>query len=337
MLCVDGRIGFVSGLCVGKDWEGHPEKGIAPWRDTGVEIEGPAVTDLERAFAHMWSLLGSPVPAEDRETGRDMDSRGDVALRIVDSYPNAGSLYRFDQLICALARSTIWLTDAYFLGTAAYVQALRAAAEDGVDVRLLLPNTSDIPVVSSISRVGYRTLLESGVRLFEWNGPMLHAKTAVADGRWARVGSSNLNLASWLGNWELDVIIEDQGFASQMEEMYLLDLSHSTEIVLTGRRRIHCAEQGRKLRHRHIGRGSAAHAMTGLMRVGHTVGAAITSRRALGPAEWAGMLVAAMLLLGVALIGALWPRTIALPVIVFAAWVAIALLIRVFRIYTRTD
>lgn len=118
-----------------------------------------------------------------------------------------------DQLIAAMARRSIWLTDAYFLGTPSYVEALGAAARDGVDVRLLLPRTSDIPVVRSMSRVGYRALLEAGVHVFEWKGSMLHAKTAVADGRWARVGSTNLNLSSWMGNCEQDVIVEDESFA----------------------------------------------------------------------------------------------------------------------------
>ena len=125
-----------------------------------------------------------------------------------------------DQLFAALARHTLWLTDAYYAGTTPYVQAVRSAAADGVDVRLLVPGTSDIPALRPLSRAGYRPLLEAGVRVFEWNGSMLHAKTAVTDGKWARVGSTNLNLASWLGNRELDVIVEDQPFARRMEEMY---------------------------------------------------------------------------------------------------------------------
>lgn len=99
------------------------------------------------------------------------------------------------------------------------MQALSAAARDGVDVRLLVPGSSDIPIVRALSRAGYRPLLEAGVRVFEWKGSMLHAKTAVADGRWARVGSTNLNIASWIGNRELDVVIEDEAFAGQVEQM----------------------------------------------------------------------------------------------------------------------
>ena len=120
-----------------------------------------------------------------------------------------------------MARRTLWLTDAYYGGTAPYVQALRAAALDGVDVRLLVPGASDIPLLRPFSRSGYRPLLEAGVRVFEWNGSMIHAKTAVADGTWSRVGSTNLNIASWMGNRELDVIVEDESFARQMERCSL--------------------------------------------------------------------------------------------------------------------
>ena len=158
-----------------------------------------------------------------------------MTLRVIASVPHAAGIYRLDQLIAAGARRTLWLTDAYFVGVTPYVQALRAAARDGVDVRLLAPGASDVWLVRSLSRAGYRPLLEAGVRVFEWNGSMLHAKTAVADGRWARVGSTNLNLASWLGNWELDVAVEDERFASAMEAMFLEDLTRATEIVLSDR------------------------------------------------------------------------------------------------------
>jgi cardiolipin synthase len=286
----------------------------------------------------MWALLGPPIPTDDLVDQTATEPEGDVSLRIVASYPNSGSLYRFDQLIGALARKTIWLTDAYFLGTAAYIQALRAAAMDDVDVRLLLPRTSDIPIVRTLSRAGYRTLLEAGVRIFEWDGLMLHAKTAVADSRWARVGSTNLNIASWLGNWELDVVVENEGFGRQMEQMYLNDLKHSTEIVLTARQKVHRAFQSApRPNHSKSAEGSAGHAVTGLLRVGNTVGAAITSRRALGPAEVGGMFIAAALLLCMALVGALWPRTIAIPAVVFTVWVALALLVRVYRLYIKRD
>ena len=137
---------------------------------------------------------------------------------VLASEPTRSGVYRLDQFIASMARHTLWLTDAYYVGTPVYVDALRNAARDGVDVRLLVPGTSDLPVTQAFSRAGYRPLLEAGVRVFEWNGSMLHAKTAVADGRWSRVGSSNLNISSWLANYELDVAVYDEGFGKQMEE-----------------------------------------------------------------------------------------------------------------------
>ncbi len=194
-LVVDGQVAFVTGLCVGRMWEGAPERGLAAWRDTGVEVRGPAVAEVAHAFADTWAAAGAPLAPADVAT--DLRSEGDLDVRVVASTPGTAGLYRLDPLVASLARRTLWLTDAYFAGTSTYVQALRAAAEDGVDVRLLVPGAgSDVPMMQAVSRAGYRALLEAGVRVFEWNGPMLHAKTAVADARWARVGSTNLNLAS---------------------------------------------------------------------------------------------------------------------------------------------
>src|SRR3569832_1999364 len=233
MLSVDGQVGYISGLCVGRMWEGIPEKNIDPWRDTGVEVRGKAVADIERAFAQVWAMMGEPIP-DDESINRDLlEPVGDVHLRVVASVPSTAGLLRVDQLVAALARKRLWLTDAYYAGTTTYVLALRAAALDGVDVRLLVPNGTDIPLLRPLSRAGYRALLEAGIRVFEWNGAMLHAKTAVADGRWARVGSTNLNLASWMSNYELDVAIEDAGFAQTMAAQYERDIACATEIVLT--------------------------------------------------------------------------------------------------------
>ena len=167
---------------------------------------------------------------------------GDTRVRVIADAPSATGTYRLDLVIAALARRQLWLTDAYFVGTAAYVQALAAAARDGVDVRLLVPGASDIPALTPLSRASYRALLAAGVRVFEWNGTMLHAKTAVADGLWSRVGSTNLNIASWMGNYELDVAIEDRRFGAVMAAQYEIDLTHATEIVLTSQHRVRLAQ-----------------------------------------------------------------------------------------------
>jgi cardiolipin synthase len=341
MLSVDGRIGFVSGLCVGRMWVGDESRGIEPWRDTGIEIRGPAVAEIERAFAQMWAACGRPIPCGEFPNSilpiHPIPDDGDVALRIVASMPYSAGLYRLDQMIAAAARETLWLTDAYFAGTTPYVQALSAASRDEVDVRLLVPQATDIPVVRALSRIGYRPLLESGVRVYEWNGPMIHAKTAVADGRWARIGSTNLNPASWVSNWELDVVIEDLRIGEEMEQMFLDDLENATEMVLTGRRRLAPASKpkrrpgARRLRKR-IGGGSSSRAAAGAIQIGRTVGAAITNRRALGPAEARIMGAAGLLLLAASFVAALWPRAVSWPLAVIGVWVALSAFIRAFHL-----
>lgn len=341
MLTVDGRVGFVSGLCVGLMWVGDPQAGIEPWRDTGIEIRGPAVAELDRAFAQMWAACGSPIAAEDFPDSISplppIAEDGDVALRIVASMPNLAGLYRLDQMIAAAASETLWLTDAYFAGTTPYIQALSAASRDGVDVRLLVPQATDIPGMRALSRSSYRPLLESGVRVYEWNGPMIHAKTAVADGRWARIGSTNLNPASWMSNWELDVVIEDYRIGAEMEQMFLDDLENATEMVLTVERRLAPASKperrsGAQRLRASVGGGSSSLAAVGAIQIGRTVGAAITNRRPLGPAEARIMGGAGLLLLAAAIVAVLWPRVVSWPLAVIGVWVAISAFIRAFHL-----
>ncbi|MET0442925.1 MAG: phospholipase D-like domain-containing protein, partial [Casimicrobiaceae bacterium] len=238
-IVVDGEIAYVSGLCVSSVWEGNRAKRLQPWRDTGVELRGESVADIEAAFAQVWrACAGGPLTLR----APTPHTTGEVRVRVIAGVPNSASTYRTDLLVASLAREHLWLTDAYFVGTSAYTQALRAAASDGVDVRLLVPGASDVPAVSPLSRAGYRALLEGGVRVFEWNGTMLHAKTAVADCRWSRVGSTNLNLVSWMSNYELDVAIEDRAFSEAMAAQYERDLEQATEVVLTRRNRVRRTE-----------------------------------------------------------------------------------------------
>ncbi len=329
-LNVDGVVGYVAGLCVGDAWVGDPPRGLEAWRDTGVEIRGPAVADLDIAFGQSWKFAGGHASKSEPEP--TPAAAGDIALRVIGSKPATMGLYRFDQLIAALARGRLWLTDAYFVGTTAYVQALTDAARDGVDVRLLVPGASDIPVAKALSRAGYRGLLEAGVRVFEWNGPMLHAKTAVADGRWARIGSTNLNLASWAGNWELDIAVENEDFAGQMERMFERDLEHATEIVLDRKRVLPAEPRSGTPR-----RGSPGRIAAGAAGLGSTVTAAITNHRALGPAEAKVMGMGGVLLLALSLLAITYPFVITLPLAALGCWVSVTLLIRAVRLRSGTS
>src|SRR6185295_12932868 len=179
-------------------------------------------------------------------------------------------------------------------------------------------------------RAGYRPLLEAGVRVFEWNGSMLHAKTAVADGRWARVGSTNLNIASWMGNRELDVMVEDERFAERLADLYLEDLHHATEVVLDERRRVRApgAPPRRPRAARQGGGGSGGRAMAGAIRIGSTVSAAVMNRRVMEPVEGQVALIAGTVLAVLAVLAVLFPRVLAYPLAVIAAWLAVTLLLR---------
>jgi cardiolipin synthase len=334
-LVVDGQVAFVTGLCVGRMWEGTPERGLAGWRDTGVEVRGPAVAEVAHAFADTWEATGSPLdPCE--VAAPELPAEGDLDLRVVASTPGTAGLYRLDSMVASLARRTLWLTDAYFAGTSTYVQSLRAAASDGVDVRLLVPGAgSDVPIMQAVSRAGYRGLLEAGVRVYEWNGSMLHAKTAVADARWARVGSTNLNLASWMGNRELDVVVENEDFGRRMEEMFQDDIANATEIVLRRSSRVRPAGGVRVPRVRGAG-GSATRAAAGALRVGNALGSVLAARRVHGPAERWLMGEGGLLLAVLAAVGFVWPRLLAWPLAAFSLWLGLALIVRAARGRTPT-
>ena len=325
-LVIDSEMGFVTGLCIGQMWVGDLERNQEPWRDTGISIRGPAVADIEGAFAEAWATAGDPLPPSAQRDAAD--ATGTVPVRVVATVPNTAGLFRVDQLVAAMARERLWLTDAYYGGTAPYVEALRAAARDGVDVRLLVPGGSDIPLLRPFSRAGYRPLLEAGVRVYEWRGSMIHAKTAVADSRWARVGSTNLNLASWLGNRELDVIIEDESFAKEMEESYLRDLTNATEIVLRGRR-VRAPDARPRVRRRGRRQSSGGgRVLAGAVRVGNTFAAAITDRRVLEAVESHIAFMGGLVLLALAVLAFVFPRGLAYPVGALAAWLAMSMLFR---------
>jgi cardiolipin synthase len=166
---------------------------------------------------------------------------------------------------------------------------------------------------------------------------MLHAKTAVADSRWARVGSSNLNVASWMGNYELDVAVEDADFAHQMEDSFLSDLENATEIVLSARRRPAPVrrppprQRGTLADHGHR-RARSGLAAAGALRIGHVVGAAIGGYRVHGPAEAKLLAVGGLALLVVGIVAIAWPRVAAFPIAVMGLWLSLALMWRAWKL-----
>lgn len=327
LLCVDGAVAFTGGLCVGREWVGRPERNIPPWRDTAIEIRGPGAGGLAATFADSWRAAGGQFGEEEfppEETGPG----GDVGVWVVPGRPEGMGLYRLEQLVADLVQRSLWLADAYFVATTGYVRALTGAAQAGADVRLLVPGATDNLVVRALSRAAYRPLLEAGVRIFEWNGPMMHAKTAVADGCWSRIGSSNSNLASWATNRELDVVIQDTGLAAQMEAMYETDLGESTEIVLRSGRVRPSEGHARPSR-----RSASSRLLAGAVGLGSAVGATLSRHRTLDASEARVIGLAGGLLLLVAALGLTMPGLLAYPLGAAAAWVAGVLLTRAWRLY----
>ena len=236
LLVVDGRMGVTGGLCIGEEWIGNPAKSRLPWRDTAVAVVGPAARALDSAFVRAWTFAGGQPPAETAEIDSDVEPAGETVVRVVATEPGRERAYRTIDLLLGVSGERIWVTEAYLSAPQRMFQAFQDAARDGADVRLLLPGSSDIPMVRNLSRVGYRPLLRAGVRIWEWAGPMLHAKTIVADGRYSRIGSSNLNASSLLANWELDIFIDDEQLGEAMEHQFRADLTQAREILLQPRR-----------------------------------------------------------------------------------------------------
>jgi cardiolipin synthase A/B len=331
VLVVDSTIAFVTGLCVGQDWVGYPENGIPGWRDTGVKLTGPAVADVEFSFANVWSTTGEPLDKAKLCRRDEIAKTGPIAVRVVQSVPGTAHIYRTDQLLATAARDSMWLTDAYFIGIPSYLQALKDAAADDVDVRILVPQSTDIGLIRDTTRSTYRPLLEAGIRVFEWNGPMMHAKTAVFDGRFSRVGSTNLNIASWFGNYELDVLVEDESFGKRMQQQFEKDMTNATEIVLadTARKRPRIKRNKGSRR----GGGSMRKATAGALNAATSIGSAITRRAPLGAAEARLLFIVGTALLVLAVLFILFPRGTSIPFIAILLLIAFPTLFKALQNY----
>jgi cardiolipin synthase len=228
LLVVDGRQAVTGGLCIGDEWMGDPARGIAPWRDTGVQIAGPAVQALEGGLARLWQRAGGgPLPTGPTEPP---SKEGTAEVRVLNGEPGRERTYRVLEFLVEASARSVWITDAYLVPLPRLRRSILEAALGGADVRLLVPSTSDVPWARNLTRIGYRRLLRDNVRIFEWDGPMLHSKTTVADTRWVRIGTSNLNASSLIGNYELDVLINDPALGAEMEAQFRRDAARSFEV-----------------------------------------------------------------------------------------------------------
>ncbi len=241
LLVVDGAIGITGGVGVGREWTTGVDKvRRSRWRDTSVRIDGPAVNDMQEAFDRMWRRAagherrGSHRFLHRPARGAHLDPATDepALVGIIEGEPLKLRVSRALQIQAISAKRSIWIATAYFTPSPSEVEALNGAASDGVDVRILVPGRNDHPWVSLLAKRYYRRLLTNGVRIWEWCGEMMHAKTSVVDGRWVRVGSTDFNPLGVTVNYELDAVIEDASLGEEAERMFLADLEESREITL---------------------------------------------------------------------------------------------------------
>jgi cardiolipin synthase len=171
-----------------------------------------------------------------RSHGAHLDPATDEPslVGIIEGEPGRLRVARALQMQAVSAERSIWIASAYFAPAFAEIEALIGAARDGVDVRLLVPSRYDHPWIRLLTRQFYRRLLANGVRIWEWTGEMMHAKTSVVDGRWIRVGSTDFNPLGIAVNYELDAVIEDSRVGAEAETMFLSDLERSREIRVAG-------------------------------------------------------------------------------------------------------
>ncbi|MEW6270120.1 MAG: phospholipase D-like domain-containing protein [Thermodesulfobacteriota bacterium] len=248
ILVVDRAVAFTGGMNVGDEY-GAPEGGtVDPWRDTHLSVEGPTAWEMAVVFAEGWQRAGGTpfeLPALEPAFGPG------APTLVLDSRPGRGHAESAAVLaaIIGSARRYVWITNSYFAPKAALMDLLGDAAGRGVDVRLLLPGRSDVPIVRHAGHGFFAGLLRRGVRVFEYDASILHAKSLVADDYVSVVGSTNMDYRSFHWNAECNLVLLDHATAARLRAAFHADLERSREIVLPGWRR-------RRLLHR-VGDGLA--------------------------------------------------------------------------------
>ena len=224
ILVVDGEVGFLGGYNIGSLY-------ATRWRDTHLRLRGPAVADLENAFVDYWNQTrprGLPTLADPRRR----EWGGSVTVtRNVPSIAVYPIRYMYLEAIDR-ARKRIWMTHAYLIPDDDLTLALFEAVERGVDVRIIVPEESNHIVADWLSRGFYSSLLSNGVRLFLYQGAMVHAKTATIDGQWSTIGTANIDRLSLMGNYEVNMEVVDADLAARMEEIFTMDSGNCRELTL---------------------------------------------------------------------------------------------------------
>jgi len=237
ILVVDGRVAIIGGINISQVYSSSPSGTRRPqgetvgWRDTDVQVEGPAAAGFQRLFLETWhQQKGPPIP--ERTATPDPKEMGNALVWALGSTPGKTNRITFVAYVAAItfAQHSIHLTNAYFVPDDQILKAFTDAARRGVDVELILPSITDASMVLSAQRYRYSELLKSGVKIFERRNAVMHAKTAVIDGVWSTVGSTNMDYLSFLSNDEVNAVILSHPFAEEMEKMFARDLAESNPI-----------------------------------------------------------------------------------------------------------
>jgi cardiolipin synthase len=238
ILIVDGVVAFTGGVNISGSYANssffrskHRANSKIGWRDTHIRIEGPAVAALQWTFLDTWASQ-EPGNFPERQYFPKLANAGDKLVRVLASKPDGDfEIFKAYALAIQEAKKTIHITSAYFVPDRQIIDALCQAAKRGVDVKLVLPGVSDVGLITHASHSFYSELLTKGIKIYELREAVLHAKTAVIDGVWSTVGSTNIDTRSFLHNNEINVIILGEEFGRDMENAFAEDLRDSNEIV----------------------------------------------------------------------------------------------------------
>lgn len=239
LLVVDGQVAFVGGINIssvyssGSFGKSKSAKDKSPWRDTHLRMAGPVVSEFQKLFMATWDeQKGEPLAS--RNYFPEPARKGNEVVRAIGSSPEEAYSQIYATLLSAInsAETQVFLTNAYFVPDPQLLAALKEAVQRGVDVRLLLPEKTDSALVFYASRSYYDELLSAGVKIYERQDALLHAKTALVDGVWSTVGSTNLDWRSFLNNQEINAVMLGQDFATQMQALFEKDLKSSKPVTL---------------------------------------------------------------------------------------------------------
>lgn len=225
LVVIDGTLGYCGGINVGDDF--------VPWRDVMMRIEGPAVAPLQAIFLEDW-YFASREELDQDTSFPPLQSHGETVMQIVQSGPDESleTIHRLYFTAIASARSSVWISTPYFVPDRAVLVALQTAALRGVDVRVVLPAHSNFPITKWAGESFFEELLEAGVRIYEYGPEMLHTKALIVDGRFATVGSANLDVRSFRLNFELIAVLYDAHWVEELTRLHREDQARSKELSL---------------------------------------------------------------------------------------------------------